>query len=107
MKRTLKMLKHSTGATLLGLALAFGASAGDLRADGCYICAGQPNTYVKFTGSDSGAKRTAAKNCGCTVSGTRGSCNAANFKILCTVMKEKAPNQSVAHQSIVCVKPGS
>lgn len=78
-----------------------------LRADGCYICSGQPNTYVKYSGDDSGAKRTAAQNCGCTVSGTTSSCNAANYKILCTVQAQ-VPNQSLmAVKAPACRTPQS
>lgn len=52
-------------------------------ADGCYICSG--GSYVKYSGSDDQSKRDAAKKCGCTVSGTRSSCDAANLTILCSV----------------------
>ena len=57
-------------------------------ADGCYICRGNPVSYVKYTGTDNQDKRKAAKNCGCDVGGTRGSCDAANLKVLCTVQTE-------------------
>lgn len=67
------------------LALIFGVS-GLAQADGCYICKG--GGYVKHSGSDDASKRKAAKNCGCEISGTRSSCDAANLKILCTVKKE-------------------
>lgn len=53
------------------------------QADGCYICKG--GSYVKFSGTDNADKRKAAKACGCAIGGTRGSCDAANLKILCSV----------------------
>lgn len=64
----------------------FGLS-GSAKADGCYICSG--GSYVKFSGSDTQEKRKKAKACGCNIGGTRGSCNAANLKILCSVKKEQ------------------
>lgn len=108
MQSLTNQLKLILGAAALSGALLISGAAGDLRADGCYICSGQSNTYVKFTGNDNGAKRAAAKNCGCTVSGTTGSCNAANYKILCTVMNDKGQkNQSVAAQFAFCAGPKS
>lgn len=76
---------------LLGAILTLPAS---IQADGCYICQGSANTYVKFSGTDSFDKRKEAEKCGCKVSGTTSSCNAANFKILCTVQwLAPQPNQ--------------
>lgn len=70
-----------------GLALALGLHAGPLAAqsDGCYICQGQPYTYVKFGGKDDWDKRKRAEACGCKVGGTTASCDAANYKILCEI----------------------
>ncbi|MBE7438537.1 MAG: hypothetical protein HS115_08800 [Spirochaetales bacterium] len=62
-----------------------------LKADGCYICQGSPNTYVKFSGNDSFEKRKEAEKCGCKVGGTTGSCNAANYKVLCSVLGPAVP----------------
>lgn len=67
---------------VLGLML----TANLAQAGGCYICSG--GSYVKFSGSDSQAKRKAAKACGCKIGGTKSSCDAANNKILCSVKKE-------------------
>jgi len=53
------------------------------QADGCYICSG--GSYVKYSGGDNADKRKAAKACGCKITGTRGSCDAGNLKILCSV----------------------
>lgn len=61
------------------------------NADGCYICQGQPGTYVRFTGSDDFAKRKKAEACGCRVGGTTSTCNAANLKILCEVSQANGP----------------
>lgn len=55
------------------------------QGDGCYICQGQPYTYVKFEGKDNWDKRKKAEACGCKVGGTTSSCDAANYKILCEV----------------------
>ncbi len=53
---------------------------------GCYICQGQKeHTYVKFEGKDTWGKRKQAEACGCKVSGTTASCDAANYTILCEV----------------------
>ena len=54
-------------------------------ADGCFICQGQPNTYVKYKGQDTWDKRHKAEACGCKVGGTTSSCGATNHKVLCTV----------------------
>lgn len=105
MKGLTKRMKIFGLACLAGALVLSGAGA-DLQADGCYICSGQSNTYVKFTGNDDGAKRAAAKNCGCTVAGTTSSCNAANYKILCTVLKEKDQQAQIAVFPM-CVKPGT
>lgn len=69
-------------ASLVLLTLVFATPA---RADLCYICEG--GSYVKVNGSDTQDKRKAAKACGCKITGTRGSCDAANLKVLCTVKK--------------------
>lgn len=74
---------------VMAMALAAPLALTSLSADGCYICRGQSGTYVKFTGSDTFDKRKAAKNCGCEVGGTTGSCSAANYKILCTVYRDQ------------------
>ena len=71
---------------VLGLML----TANLAQASGCYICSG--GSYVKFSGSDSQAKRKAAKACGCKISGTKSSCNAGNLKILCSVKKDANDN---------------
>ena len=55
-------------------------------ADGCYICEG--GSYVKYSGGDDQTKRKSAKACGCTITGTRGDCSAANLKVLCSVKNE-------------------
>ncbi|MEQ9366178.1 MAG: hypothetical protein RIF32_18195 [Leptospirales bacterium] len=55
------------------------------QSDGCYICQGQPYTYVKFEGKDNWDKRKKAAACGCKVGGTTSNCDAANYKILCAV----------------------
>ena len=52
---------------------------------GCYICRGKSGTYVKYRGSDTFPKRKKAKDLGCDVGGTSGSCDAANYTILGTV----------------------
>lgn len=67
-------------AALLAAPLALGA-----QSDGCYICQGQPYTYVKFSGKDDWDKRKQAEDCGCKVGGTTASCDAANYKILCEI----------------------
>lgn len=77
------MLKRLSLAFALLAALLFSAQI--LLADGCYICKGKSGSYVKFKGSDTFDKRKKAKDCGCDVGGTTSSCNAANYKILCTV----------------------
>lgn len=71
----------------LSCAVAIALSTGPLTAqsDGCYICQGQPYTYVKFSGKDDWDKRNRAEACGCKVSGTTASCDAANYKILCEI----------------------
>ena len=79
---------------ILGLVLITSFYAGSSKADGCYICAG--GSYVKYSGSDNQDKRKAAKACGCTVSGTRGSCDAANLKILCSVENETNQSTNIA-----------
>jgi hypothetical protein len=55
------------------------------QSGGCYICQGQPDTYVKFEGKDNWDKRIKAEACGCKVGGTTSRCDAANYKILCEV----------------------
>ena len=72
--------------TLAGTAPAF--------ADGCYICSG--GSYVKYTGGDTQDKRNKAKDCGCQISGTRSSCDAANLKVLCTVVKDSTAADKLA-----------
>ncbi len=58
-----------------------------IHADGCYICQGKPDTFVKFTGFDNFDKRKKAEACGCRVGGTTSSCAAANQTILCEVSR--------------------
>lgn len=81
--------------SVLGLALIAGIGLAGIwltptrallaQTDGCYICQGQPYTYVKFEGKDNWDKRKKAEACGCKVGGTTSSCDAANYKILCEV----------------------
>lgn len=63
-------------------------------ADGCYMCSG--GSYVKYSGTDDQTKRKAAQACGCTITGTRGECDAANLTVLCSVKIEKTENVKVA-----------
>jgi len=78
---------------LLIVSLALTLLSPSLKADGCYICQGSTNTYVKFSGSDSFEKRKEAEKCGCKVGGTTSSCNAANYKVLCSVLSPAVPQQ--------------
>lgn len=66
------------------------------HADGCFIC--KDGSYVKYSGSDNATKRKAAKNCGCEISGTRSSCDAANLKILCSVRREQQEKVNLAQK---------
>lgn len=82
--------------TLIVFGVSFALLMGSLPAfaDGCYICKG--GSYVKFSGSDDQSKRKQAKNCGCEITGTRGSCDAANLKVLCTVQVDQNENVKLA-----------
>jgi hypothetical protein len=84
---TMKNILYSAFASALFLSAIFPAA---VKADGCYICGGQSGTYVKFTGSDNFEKRKEAEKCGCKISGTTSSCNAANYTILCSVWNDPA-----------------
>ncbi len=80
----MKKLLVSTGALIFCLFMIVEYStAKDYT--GCYICKGKSGTYVKYRGSDDFSKRKKARNLGCEVGGTSGSCDAANYKILGTV----------------------
>jgi hypothetical protein len=80
---------------LTGLAaLAFMAFSSPAYADGCYTCIG--GGYVKYVGTDTQAKRKAAKACGCKIGGTVSRCEAANHKILCSVQNNTGEDVKLA-----------
>jgi len=88
---------------LVGFIVATFFFVGTAQADGCYQC--QEGGYVKYSGSDNATNRKAAAACGCTINGTRSSCNAANLKILCTVQADtKKDNIKLASSSATVKK---
>jgi len=71
--------------SIAGFVFLFLSSGNTKDYTGCYICKGKSGTYVKYKGSDTFDKRKKAKDLGCEVGGTTGSCDAANNTILGTV----------------------